>query len=51
LGHREGDYPISEEMSRCVLALPIFPEITADQQLRVIECAAKLLRHSIRRAA
>lgn len=51
LGHREGDFPVSEEMSRCVLALPIFPEITADQQAQVVECAAKLLRHSMRIAA
>jgi dTDP-4-amino-4,6-dideoxygalactose transaminase len=51
LGHREGDFPVSEEMSQCVLALPIFPEITADQQSQVIDCAAKLLRHSLRRVA
>jgi dTDP-4-amino-4,6-dideoxygalactose transaminase len=51
LGHRAGDFPISEEMSECVLALPMFPEITADQQARVIETAAALVRHSVRIAA
>lgn len=41
LGHAEGDFPVSEEASRSVLALPIFPELTAEQQRRVIgECAA-----------
>ena len=51
LGHREGDFPISEEMSQCVLALPMFPEITEEQQARVTECAAKLLRSRERLAA
>jgi dTDP-4-amino-4,6-dideoxygalactose transaminase len=41
LGHAEGDFPVSEEASRSVLALPMFPELTAEQQRRVIaECAA-----------
>jgi dTDP-4-amino-4,6-dideoxygalactose transaminase len=39
--YRPGDFPISEEASRSVIALPMFPEITSLQQQRVIEvCAA-----------
>jgi dTDP-4-amino-4,6-dideoxygalactose transaminase len=51
LGHREGNFPVSEEASRCVLALPIFPEITADQQERVVSSCAAFLRQRSRMAA
>ncbi len=50
LGHREGDFPVSELAARSVLALPMFPEITASQQERVIDvCAGYTLKQ--RRAA
>jgi dTDP-4-amino-4,6-dideoxygalactose transaminase len=51
LGHREGDFPASEEASRCVLALPMFPEITQEQQRRVIGSCANFLRKRARMAA
>jgi dTDP-4-amino-4,6-dideoxygalactose transaminase len=51
LGHREGDFPVSEQACRSVLALPIFPEITADQQSRVLQTAAAFLRKQSRLAA
>src|SRR5439155_11360327 len=37
LGHGAGDFPVSEAASREVLALPMFREITAEQQSRAIE--------------
>ena len=41
LGHKPGDFPVSEEACRSVLALPMYSELTADQQRRVIQsCAA-----------
>jgi len=41
LGLHEGDFPISEEAARSVIALPMFPEITAEQQDRVLSvCSA-----------
>jgi dTDP-4-amino-4,6-dideoxygalactose transaminase len=51
LGHRDGDFPVSEEASRGVLALPIFPEITAEQQARVVGSCAAFVRQRARRAA
>jgi dTDP-4-amino-4,6-dideoxygalactose transaminase len=51
LGHQEGYFPASEEACRCVLALPMFPEITAEQQRRVIGVCAAYLRKQVRRAA
>jgi dTDP-4-amino-4,6-dideoxygalactose transaminase len=51
LGYREGDFPASEEASRHVLALPMFPELTDEQQRRVIQsCAAFLGRRAMRAA-
>lgn len=36
LGHQEGDYPETERLSRECLALPIFPEITSEEQEWVV---------------
>jgi dTDP-4-amino-4,6-dideoxygalactose transaminase len=51
LGYHEGDFPAAEEACRSVLALPIFPELTLDQQQRVIQCCSAFLRQRSRRAA
>ena len=37
LGYDEGDMPVAEQASREVLALPIYPELTAEQQERVAD--------------
>jgi dTDP-4-amino-4,6-dideoxygalactose transaminase len=36
LGYTEGDFPVAERAARSILSLPIFPEITADQQERIV---------------
>jgi dTDP-4-amino-4,6-dideoxygalactose transaminase len=51
LGHADGDFPASEEASRCVLALPMYPELTVAQQERVIQSCAAFVRKRARTAA
>jgi dTDP-4-amino-4,6-dideoxygalactose transaminase len=51
LGHGEGDFPESESASRSVLALPMFPEMTEEQQLRVVSTCGEYLRSAVRTLA
>ena len=51
LGYHKGDFPASESAAGQVLALPIYPELTAEQQRRVIQSCAGFLRQQVRRAA
>ncbi|HEV3203223.1 MAG TPA: DegT/DnrJ/EryC1/StrS family aminotransferase [Gemmataceae bacterium] len=51
LGYGQGDFPASEEAARCVLALPMFPELTPQQQEHVVQSCADFLRQRARAAA
>ena len=43
LGYREGDLPETERAARETLALPIYPEITREQQLFVVDIVEEFL--------
>ena len=40
LGHREGDFPVAEQVSRQVLSLPMYPELD-DQDIHIISEAIR----------
>ena len=43
LGYREGQFPESERAAREVLALPIYPELREDEQVRVVDAVRNFL--------
>lgn len=51
LGYAPGDFPASEEACRGVLALPMYPELSVDQQRRVVGSCAAFVRQQSRLAA
>jgi dTDP-4-amino-4,6-dideoxygalactose transaminase len=51
LGYHEGDFPESERACRNVLALPMHPDLTAEQQQQVIEACATYFQQPTRKVA
>ena len=46
LGYKEGDFPVSEALSREVLALPMFPGLKSDEQEALIQEISKFFRNN-----
>ncbi|MFJ1968318.1 DegT/DnrJ/EryC1/StrS family aminotransferase [Streptomyces sp. NPDC087903] len=44
LGHARGDFPNAEKAAERILSLPLYPQITPDQQQRVVDAFADALR-------
>ncbi len=51
LGYKLGDFPVSEQASQEVIALPIFPEITEAQQQRVVDVCSAFVQTASRTKA
>jgi dTDP-4-amino-4,6-dideoxygalactose transaminase len=48
LGHKEGDFPVTEKAAAQILSLPMYPQLEPSQQQRVVEALAELVGASLR---
>jgi dTDP-4-amino-4,6-dideoxygalactose transaminase len=46
LGGKEGDLPVTEDLTKKVISLPMFPEITIEQQKTVVDTLKKAIKMS-----
>jgi dTDP-4-amino-4,6-dideoxygalactose transaminase len=44
LGHRAGDFPVAESQAKTMISLPLYPQITEEQQRAVIESLTAALQ-------
>lgn len=46
LGYKEGDFPLTEDLSARLLRLPFFPDLTQEEQKLVVKCMTEFLDRS-----
>jgi dTDP-4-amino-4,6-dideoxygalactose transaminase len=51
LGHRKGDFPVSEKLASEVLSVPLYPELTSEQIATVVDAIAEATTAKPARAA
>ncbi len=44
LGYKEGDLPVTEELSKTTFAIPVFPEMTDEEREFVVETLLKSIK-------
>ena len=43
LGYQEGDLPVTEIISKQIFSLPLYPSLTSEQQIKIIEVLHKIM--------
>jgi dTDP-4-amino-4,6-dideoxygalactose transaminase len=46
LGHRRGDFPVAERLAGEMVSLPLFPQLTVDQQIEVVSSLRRAMEGS-----
>jgi dTDP-4-amino-4,6-dideoxygalactose transaminase/acetyltransferase-like isoleucine patch superfamily enzyme len=44
LPYREGDFPVAERVAAQIVSLPMFPQITGEQQVRVVDAISQFVQ-------
>jgi dTDP-4-amino-4,6-dideoxygalactose transaminase len=47
LNYRVGDFPVAEKAAAEIVSLPMFPQLTAEQQARVVEETAQFVQTAL----
>jgi dTDP-4-amino-4,6-dideoxygalactose transaminase len=47
LGHKQGDFPVTEKVASEIVSLPMFPQLTAEQQKLVTESVASYVNSKL----
>src|SRR5271170_2113988 len=47
LGYKTGDFPVTEKIAREIVSLPMFPQLTPEQQARVVAETERCLQQSV----
>jgi dTDP-4-amino-4,6-dideoxygalactose transaminase len=43
LPYREGEFPVTERVAAQILSLPMYPQLTAEQQARVVDAISQFV--------